>query len=569
VEFRTPDRSVKLCEGVSVLPSGYVTKRGAKAIEKVGQAHAMAARISPGRLPVQFKNGEFPWLTGEQLAELGPPKVSAELVVRQGMREAAGFLGEEIKKLFAAGELPANPGDGLQVELAIHRVFAQAADRLHHRIIEAVHQSEAFVQFSLEDALSRPQVRREGDRNVPLTFLGGSKLSVRTPYVLARRRGGRGTPRTQRGKEGNGSYPVLRQLGFLGRISPGLVSEIGSCVTNTSIEEAQADLQRRGKDVDFKTVRTVALRLAGQGVQARDALLRSALEAPPEESSVRGLRLVISTDGGKVKVRVGGKRGRRNQKTRRRKYRTKWVEPRVLVIHVIDEKGKKIPHEVGVLDASIADCDEVFRMLIGYLKLLGAHEAAQLVIVADGAKWIWEGGRVQELVRKVGIAPERVVEVLDFYHATEHLGKIAALRASWSDKERQRWIRRVRTMLWRGKVDAVLEECRMLCRGRRSKKITALLDYIDRNRLRLNYPLFRQLKVPLGSGVIESAVRRVINLRLKGPGIIWEEENVEKMLHMRAQMKLGSWNRFVTNALNYNVINYRLTRSKTAPAAAM
>lgn len=245
---------------------------------------AMAARIPPVRAAVQLKDGKIPWLTADQLAELGPPKVSAELVARQGMRDAEQFLREEVKKLFSAGELPASPGDSLRVELAIHRIFAQAADRVHHRMIEALHQSEAFVQYALEDALSRPHVRREGNRNVPLTFLGGSTLSVGTPYVLARRRGSRGTPRTQRGKEGNGSYPVLRHLGFLGRVSPGLVSEIGNRVASASIEGAQMDLQRRGIDVDFKTVRAVALRLAGQGVEARDALLRSALEDPPEES---------------------------------------------------------------------------------------------------------------------------------------------------------------------------------------------------------------------------------------------------------------------------------------------
>lgn len=525
-------------------------------------------KVTPIRKPVQMKNGIIRW---EDFAQLEPPRVRAEFVARLGLREAKKFLDAEIEKLFSDGELPTSPGDSLRIELAIQHVFAQGGDRVFHCVVEGVHQSEEFVEYSVDVAVSqpRPKVYREGDRDVPLRFQGGSTLSVGTPYVLARKRGGGGKPRTQRGKEGNGSYPVLRRLGFLDRVSPGLISEIGHCVACSSMEEAQMNMKRRGVDLNFKTVRTVALSLAGQGVDARDALLRSALEDPPEESSVRGLRLVISTDGGKVKVRVGGKRGRRNQKTHRRRYRTKWVEPRVLVIHVIDEKGKKVQHEVGVLDASIADCNEVFRMLVAYLTLLGAHEAAQLIIVADGAKWIWEGGRVKELIRKVGIAPERVVEVLDFYHATEHLGKIAALRASWSDKDRQKWIRKVRTMLWRGKIDDVLEECQRLCRGRRSKKITSLLDYIDRNRTRLNFPLFRKLHVPLGSGVIESAVRRVINLRLKGPGIIWEEENVEKMLHMRAQMKLGSWNRFVTNALNYNVINYQQTRDRSATEAAM
>lgn len=524
------------------------------------------ARVTPVHRPVQMKNGIIRW---DDFAQLEPPRIAAGFVLRQGHREAERFLAEEIGKLSTGLELPRSPGESLELELAIQRVFAQAADRAFHRVVEAVNESDGLVEYSLADALSRPQVSREGDRPVPLTFLGGSTLSVWTPYVLARKRSGGGKPRRKRGKQGNGSYPVLRQLGFLDRASPGLVAEIGNRVASASFEEAQADLARRGIDLDFKTVRTVALRLAGQGVQARDALLRSALEAPPEESSVRGLRLVISTDGGKVKVRVGGKRGRRNAKTRRRRYRTKWVEPRVLVIHVIDEKGKKVPHEVGVLDASIADCDEVFRMLIAYLKLLGAHETAQITIVADGAKWIWENGRVERLIREVGIAPGRVVQVLDFYHATEHLGKIAKLCASWNDTERQGWIRRIKGLLWRGKVDAVLAECRALCKGKRSKGIIALLDYIERNRLRLNYPLFRQLRVPLGSGVIESAVRRVINLRLKGPGIIWELENIEGMLHMRAQMKRGNWNRFVTNALNYNVINYRQNRTKSAFGVAM
>ena len=278
------------------------------------------ARVTPVHRPVQMKNGIIRW---DDFAQLEPPRIAAGFVLRQGHREAERFLAEEIGKLSTGLELPRSPGESLELELAIQRVFAQAADRAFHRVVEAVNESDGLVEYSLADALSRPQVSREGDRPVPLTFLGGSTLSVWTPYVLARKRSGGGKPRRKRGKQGNGSYPVLRQLGFLDRASPGLVAEIGNRVASASFEEAQADLARRGIDLDFKTVRTVALRLAGQGVQARDALLRSALEAPPEESSVRGLRLVISTDGGKVKVRVGGKRGRRNAKTRRRRYRTK------------------------------------------------------------------------------------------------------------------------------------------------------------------------------------------------------------------------------------------------------
>ena len=56
------------------------------------------------------------------------------------------------------------------------------------------------------------------------------------------------------------------------------------------------------------------------------------------------------------------------------------------------------------------------------------------------------------------------------------------------------------------------------------------------------YPTLKSLKLPLGSGAIESAIRRVVNLRLKGPCIFWYKENAEKILMLRAFYKAGRWN---------------------------
>jgi hypothetical protein len=58
---------------------------------------------------------------------------------------------------------------------------------------------------------------------------------------------------------------------------------------------------------------------------------------------------------------------------------------------------------------------------------------------------------------------------------------------------------------------------------------------------RLKYPYFRSLGLPIGSGAIESSIRRVINLRLKGNGIFWREENAEAMLQVRAQVITNRW----------------------------
>lgn len=58
---------------------------------------------------------------------------------------------------------------------------------------------------------------------------------------------------------------------------------------------------------------------------------------------------------------------------------------------------------------------------------------------------------------------------------------------------------------------------------------------------RLAYPTFRGLGLPLGSGAIESSIRRVINLRLKGNGIFWRETNAESMLQLRSLVMCDRW----------------------------
>src|SRR5205823_14535410 len=55
------------------------------------------------------------------------------------------------------------------------------------------------------------------------------------------------------------------------------------------------------------------------------------------------------------------------------------------------------------------------------------------------------------------------------------------------------------------------------------------------------YATFRRRGLPIGSGAIESAVRRIINLRLKGNGLLWLEENAEAVLVMRAAVLTQRW----------------------------
>jgi hypothetical protein len=66
---------------------------------------------------------------------------------------------------------------------------------------------------------------------------------------------------------------------------------------------------------------------------------------------------------------------------------------------------------------------------------------------------------------------------------------------------------------------------------------------------RLKYAQVLEKKLPIGSGAIESLIRQVVNLRMKGNSKFWLKENAEIMLHLRCQWMAGSWNNFCDSIL--------------------
>jgi hypothetical protein len=273
---------------------------------------------------------------------------------------------------------------------------------------------------------------------------------------------------------------------------------------------------------------------------AQRARSRQEVEGMGIEGSLAGRRVVISTDGGRLRVRKN-KRGKKTKKGRRR-YHTDWREPKLLVIYVVNEKGRIAQEFAPVIDGTLQGPDEVFRLLEFYLRQLEISRAKEVLFIADGARWIWE--RVTQLWQRLEIAGVvRCRELVDFYHVVEHVYALAALNTSWRTAKRKQWATRQRRRLWRGELKQFLQEVDRLCRGKRGKDWTRERDYLLRNAQagRLNYSKARWAKMPIGSGSMESAVRRVINLRLKGPGIFWHEEHAEQMLLLRAYYKSKHW----------------------------
>jgi hypothetical protein len=152
----------------------------------------------------------------------------------------------------------------------------------------------------------------------------------------------------------------------------------------------------------------------------------------------------------------------------------------------------------------------------------------------------------------VGVKPDRADELVGFYHAVVHLGKIAALRR-WTAADRQAWIGRQRRRLLKGGVEEVQAAIDAVCGSRPDKALKRERDYFKRDagKGRMDYARMAAMKLPIGSGAIESAIRRVVNLRLKGPSIDWHKTSAEAVLLLRScsYHKAGRWNHLERQAL--------------------
>jgi len=398
-----------------------------------------------------------------------------------------------------------------------------------------------LVGYHLQQALDSPSLQAEQDllvRHWPTPLKSDGKVQVRirtaqghtvavwTTYY--RRKGQR-----RAGKRYAGVYAGLVLLGIYDRCTPALASEVSLCAAMLgSLDEAQAVLADRGVELDTKTVRTIAYRYAAR------ARLEQQIERTVFEDSVSGRRVVISSDGGRLRLRET-KRGPKTKKGRRR-YTGAWREPKVLLVYVVDAEGKRDASFAPVIDATLKGPDAVFALLRTYLQRLNITQADQVLFIADGAPWIWK--RVPLLVHALGLAAAQVHELLDFYHAVQHLGQVAALRKDWSAQARTRWRTQQRHLLLRGEVEQVIAAVRTICRGRHSKAIRTHREYFIKNQSRMAYAKLMALKLPIGSGAIESTVRRVVNLRLKGPSIFWCRASAEAILLLRSYYKAGRWN---------------------------
>jgi len=170
----------------------------------------------------------------------------------------------------------------------------------------------------------------------------------------------------------------------------------------------------------------------------------------------------------------------------------------------------------------------------------GWNRARKKVVMGDGAPWIWN------------LVPEHfpgAIEIVDLYHARQHLWQLAAHLVPSDQASRRRWTRKMQRKLDQGKIEQLVAALRALPPP--NPEMALLLrteaDYFQRNAHRMRYPQFLRQKLFVGSGVIEAGCKTVIGLRFKQSGMFWTVRGANAILALRCHRLSGKFEDYWEN----------------------
>ncbi len=208
-----------------------------------------------------------------------------------------------------------------------------------------------------------------------------------------------------------------------------------------------------------------------------------------------------------------------------------------------DKEGRAVRDEASTTYTGAIETAEEFGLRI-YTEAWrrGWDRAQQKVVIGDGAPWIWN------------LAAEHfpgAVEIIDLYHAREHLWKLSAKLFPADERQRKRWTARLLRKLDQGEIEALVKVLRQFPAP--DEELAHLLaneaNYFEGNADRMRYPDFRAQGLFVGSGVIEAGCRTVIGARLKRSGMFWTVAGANAIIALRCCLLSGRFEDYWENRL--------------------
>lgn len=271
----------------------------------------------------------------------------------------------------------------------------------------------------------------------------------------------------------------------------------------------------------------------GQRVMAQLAAELQALAAgtlPPAESLAAeraALPLVIGADGVMAPFRPhpGTPTGK-----------TRWREIKVAILARLGERLTR--HGQRVIRLCQRRLVAVLGTIDDWMPRLWLEAVRQGVGTAVRVVWLSDGGRgfwtvFQRCFQAVG-----ATAILDFYHAAQNLYKGAAAWLDGRTRACQQWFARLRHQLRHGHEQQVLAELAALVETEpfpesARETLSNVYHYLKTHEAHIQYDQFKAAGLPIGSGLVESACKWLIQQRFKGVGMRWSEPGFDHLLHLR------------------------------------
>jgi hypothetical protein len=276
-----------------------------------------------------------------------------------------------------------------------------------------------------------------------------------------------------------------------------------------------------GVHIDGETVRRLTERAGAALVAVEEAAVaRLEREMPPAPQGPAVQQL--SADGAMVPL-VGGV----------------WAEVKTLAIGTVARQTNGAIHTTDLSYCSrLTDAQAFTRVTRGETHRRGTETAGVVCAVQDGAPWI------QELV---ALHRPDAVRILDFAHAVQQISAVGQAVWGAGSARAAAWLDAQCHTLKHDDPDDVLTAIRLVpvaqavTPAQTAAVRDAALGYLESRRAQIAYADFQQAGYPIGSGVVESANKLVVEARLKGSGMHWARGNINRMVALRALVCSQRW----------------------------
>jgi hypothetical protein len=207
-----------------------------------------------------------------------------------------------------------------------------------------------------------------------------------------------------------------------------------------------------------------------------------------------------------------------------------------------DDRPVRDPASSSYL-ATFEPAEPFGHLVSGEATRRGSEYIRQLVVLGDGAHWIWN------------LATARLpqaTQIVDLYHAREHLHALADLARPVTGADHPTWLSDRLEELDDGDIEALLAAARALpLTGDQAAERDTEAGYFQTNTIRMRYKRFRELGMFIGSGAVEAGCKAIVAQRLKLSGMRWTVPGATAVLTLRTQHANARLDRIWTQPRNH------------------